>query len=57
MAEKKYTLEEAQQQLARRVCSQNGHDYVIEPSTVDPSEPGGLTCERCKTRWSVTEET
>lgn len=51
-----YTLTEAQDELARRQCRTDGHDFRIihTRSHDDPAgTPVGVTCDRCQTHWDV----
>lgn len=60
MNQPRYTLEEAQDELARRTCSNHGHNYrVIEArSHTDPSreEPQTVVCEWCFKTWQINKE-
>ena len=46
MDEKRYALQEARLELARRECRLTGHEWrVLERLGVE--DPHGITCERC----------
>ncbi|PRX91964.1 hypothetical protein CLV72_11237 [Allonocardiopsis opalescens] len=50
----KYTLREARQELARRECNANGHDFTPITPAYSP-DPVRFVCGNCGRSWQVTE--
>lgn len=54
MHEKRYTLDEAREELRRQECMTRGHDYRVE-IRVD-GEPAFVICNLCNMTWRVPRE-
>lgn len=58
MTEPRYTLAEAQAELARQECVNHGHSYdvldVRTYSDTDGGHPLHVHCTKCETTWDVT---
>ena len=52
MAERKYTLAEAERELARRECSMIGHS-LTEIIAAGSADPVRVVCSRCAMSWKV----
>lgn len=50
--ERRYTLAEAQQHLARQECFGHGHDFDVIV-TVGSGTPQSVICSRCGESWAI----
>lgn len=48
--DRRYTLDEARAELARRQCEIEGHDLEI---VLTAYEPTGAVCSRCAASWKI----
>ena len=50
--QKRYTLEEAKAEIARRQCAQEGHYYNVL-TTHGTNAPVSVICDRCGQSWGI----
>lgn len=55
VTERVYTLDEAKDELARKECARNGHDYrVISTKTFGGAgRPLSVVCDECGEHWKI----